>query len=145
MTELDAFFEFVGESIRDINKDIETLYSNNTGNRRRILDHLSSEVLMLDNYVKFLRTSNLLKNRTPDNPAAVRTFTLEELSKFNGKNGNPAYVAVNGMVYDVTNSAAWAAATHFGQGAGNDLTGAFFSCHGSADILNKLPWVGNLI
>ena len=39
-----------------------------------------------------------------------RTFTIEELAKFDGKNGRPAYVAVNGMVYDVTNNRAWAAA-----------------------------------
>lgn len=74
-----------------------------------------------------------------------REFTLEELSKYNGKNGNPAYVSVNGTVYDVTNNAAWAAATHFGFAAGNDLTGAFNSCHASPSILEKLSIVGKLV
>lgn len=74
-----------------------------------------------------------------------RTFTLEELAKYNGKNGNPAYVAVNGTVYDVTNSAVWAAATHFGLSAGKDLTNEFASCHAGQPILNKLKIVGKLV
>lgn len=41
-----------------------------------------------------------------------RDITISELAKFNGRDGNPAYVAVNGTVYDVTNNAAWAAAPH---------------------------------
>ncbi len=74
-----------------------------------------------------------------------KDFTLEELAKFNGKDGNPAYVAVNGTVYDVTDNAAWAAATHFGLTAGKDLTDEFASCHGGQSILNKLKVVGKLI
>ena len=50
-------------------------------------------------------------------------FTLEELKKFNGKNGNKAYVAVNGIVYDVTHSKLWKNGEHKGQHeAGKDLT-----------------------
>jgi predicted heme/steroid binding protein len=72
-------------------------------------------------------------------------LTLEQLSKYDGKNGNPAYVAVNGVIYDVTNSAAWAAASHFGLAAGKDLTGAFNSCHSGQLILSKLKVVGKLM
>jgi predicted heme/steroid binding protein len=73
-----------------------------------------------------------------------KTFTLEELSKYNGKNGNPAYVAVNRVIYSVTNNAAWAAATHFGLSAGHDLTQEFASCHAGQNILSKLKVVGRL-
>lgn len=74
-----------------------------------------------------------------------RDFTLEDLAKFNGKDGNPAYVAVNGIVYDVTNNAAWAAASHFGLQAGKDLTNEFASCHAGQSILSKLKIVGKLV
>jgi predicted heme/steroid binding protein len=74
-----------------------------------------------------------------------RDFTLEELSTYTGKDMTPAYVAVNGIVYDVTNNAAWAAATHFGLSPGKDLTGAFSSCHAGQTILSKLKAVGTLI
>ncbi len=79
------------------------------------------------------------------NQQEQRVFTLQELTKFNGKDGNPAYVAVNGTIYDVTNNAAWAAASHFGLTAGKDLTGEFASCHAGQPILSKLKAVGKLI
>lgn len=72
----------------------------------------------------------------------MQTFTQAELATYNGINGNPAYIAVNGTVYDVTNEAAWAAATHFGLSAGKDLTTAFASCHDNQALLNQLKIVG---
>lgn len=75
-----------------------------------------------------------------------RTFTIGELATFTGKNGRSAYIAVNGVVYDVTNNRAWAAATHFGLIAGKDYTQEFASCHaGQQSILATLPVVGRLV
>ena len=74
-----------------------------------------------------------------------RVFTLEELAQYNGKNGNPAYVAVNGIVYDVTDVPAWEFLEHFGVSAGNDLTTEFELCHGSPLILESLPVMGTLL
>lgn len=73
-----------------------------------------------------------------------RIFTASELSEYNGTQGKPAYVAVNGKVYDVSDKAAWAGGTHFaGLRAGNDLTGQFMSCHrGMGAMLEQLPVVG---
>ncbi len=73
-----------------------------------------------------------------------RRFTPAQLAAFDGRNGSPAYVAVNGVVYDVTNNATWAAATHFGLRAGADLTDSFTSCHSGQDILKGLDAVGRL-
>lgn len=77
--------------------------------------------------------------------AALPTFTRDELAAFTGRNGNPAYVAVGGTVYDVTDNAAWSAATHFGLTAGRDLTPEFASCHAAQQyILGTLRPVGRL-
>ncbi|WP_442598302.1 cytochrome b5 domain-containing protein [Neobacillus sp. D3-1R] len=85
-----------------------------------------------------------LPNQSPPQ-SNQRIFTLEELATYNGKNGSPAYVAVNGIVYDVTNNRAWAAATHFALTAGKDYTKEFASCHaGQQSILATLPIVGRL-
>lgn len=75
-----------------------------------------------------------------------QTFTRAQLAQFTGLNGMPAYVAVNGIVYDVTNNAAWSAATHFGLRAGMDLTAEFASCHeGQQWILAQLKAIGRLV
>ena len=73
-----------------------------------------------------------------------KVFTLEELAEYTGKDGKPAYIAVNGVVYDITYEATWAASTHFGLTAGKDLTAQFNSCHGAQGILDKLKRVGTL-
>lgn len=80
------------------------------------------------------------------NQQTLPAITREQLAQFNGQNGRPAYVAVNGIVYDVTNHAAWSLATHFGLTAGKDLTAEFASCHaGQQWILRTLPQVGRLV
>lgn len=74
-----------------------------------------------------------------------RIFTLEELANYDGKDGKSAYVAVEGIVYDVTNNRTWAAATHFGLVSGKNHTQEFASCHaGQQSILQTLPVVGRL-
>lgn len=53
----------------------------------------------------------------------MKEFTLEELKAFDGKDGNPAYVVYEGVVYDVSESAMWGDGDHEGEhAAGADLT-----------------------
>jgi predicted heme/steroid binding protein len=72
-------------------------------------------------------------------------LTLEELAQFNGKNGNPAYVAVDGIIYDVSNVEPWKNGQHNGYEAGQDLTEIIKtkSPHGLS-VLQKLTAVGKL-
>ena len=55
-----------------------------------------------------------------------KTFTLEDLGEFDGKDGQPAYVAVDGVVYDVSNSSDWPEGKHtpcsLDASAGKDLS-----------------------
>jgi len=53
----------------------------------------------------------------------MREFTLKELSEYNGKNGKPVYVAVDGIVYDLTHLKKWKTGTHMGKlKAGQDVS-----------------------
>lgn len=78
-----------------------------------------------------------------------RKFTKEELSKYNGKNGMPVYVAVDGIVYDVTKSKYWKTGRHKNMhDAGLDLTYEIKNLapkfHKGGKILEKFPKVGIL-
>jgi predicted heme/steroid binding protein len=72
-------------------------------------------------------------------------FTLSQLALYNGKNGAKAYIAISGIVYDVTNVAQWRNGAHNGYQAGVDLTAAFANSPHSASILAGLSKVGTLV
>lgn len=74
-------------------------------------------------------------------------LTLDELATYNGKDGQPAYVAVDGIIYDFSDLDKWAGGEHAGQfTAGNDLTEEIdtLSPHGR-DVLERAPIVGRLV
>ncbi len=76
---------------------------------------------------------------------AEKTFTLEELAAFNGKNGQAAYVAVEGIVYDVTNNEGWKEGQHYSYFAGMDLTELTKASPHGLGILKDVPQVGKLV
>lgn len=93
-------------------------------------------------YCQLQLKQNQLKQRSR---SRQRTFSIEELAQYDGANGKPAYIAVNGIVYDVSLEATWGGGTHFSLYAGKDLTVQFNGCHGDRpDILKNLPQVGIL-
>ena len=78
----------------------------------------------------------------------TRVFTTEELKKYNGKEGMPAYVAVDGIVYDLSKSKVWSTGRHMMMhDAGTDQSFAIHNkapkfIHKDGKILEKMPKVG---
>jgi predicted heme/steroid binding protein len=68
-------------------------------------------------------------------------FTAQTLAYYDGQEGRPAYVAVDGVVYDVTSSSRWRNGAHNGFQAGRDLTRQFNNQHGDSR-LSRFPIVG---
>ena len=88
---------------------------------------------------------NNTNNSTTTQSIPDKTFTLDELKKYDGQNGNPAYVAVSGIVYDVTNAEDWHNGKHKnGITAGKDLTQEIKQAAHGTKVLNNLPIVGKL-
>ncbi|HCX65741.1 MAG TPA: hypothetical protein DHN33_11095 [Eubacteriaceae bacterium] len=73
-------------------------------------------------------------------------LTMEELAQYNGKDGNPAYVAVDGEIYDVSDAGPWSGGEHNGFEAGNDLSEEIeeISPHGKS-VLSNVPKIGVLV
>jgi predicted heme/steroid binding protein len=75
----------------------------------------------------------------------MKEFSKEELARYDGRNGLPAYVAYNGKVYDVTGSFLWKDGGHqVLHRAGADLTDALEQAPHDGDVLEKFPIVGTL-
>ncbi|MFA6027656.1 MAG: cytochrome b5 domain-containing protein [Patescibacteria group bacterium] len=77
-----------------------------------------------------------------ENKAVEKSFTEEELAKYNGQNNMPAYVAVDGKVYDLTQ--VFRNGSHFSHIAGTELTDAFYSYH-AKQAISKYPVVGQFV
>lgn len=79
-----------------------------------------------------------------------KVFTLDELKKFDGKNGRRVYVAVDGVVYDLTNAPHWKGGGHMGKHtAGKDQSDDYHNnapknIHEMKKIIETMPKVGVL-
>ena len=72
-------------------------------------------------------------------------MTFQELAQFDGKDGRKAYVAVNGTIYDLTESVRWQNGNHEGvHQAGVDLTEAIKAAPHVRSVIEKFPVVGKV-
>lgn len=70
---------------------------------------------------------------------------ITELSSFDGREGRKAYVAVNGKIYDVSDSSLWHNGNHQGlHQAGGDLTEELSSAPHVRAVIERFPIVGYL-
>jgi predicted heme/steroid binding protein len=69
-----------------------------------------------------------------DSNPEERLFTLQELRRFDGE-GSPAYVAYQGIVYDLSDCPKWHTGLHEGQHfPGQDLTSEIIEAPHSEDV-----------
>lgn len=142
MDNLDIIKNAIKDNINEINDAIDLLYlTSNSCHKNKLLNRLRKNISNISMLTQGMQSGEIVANSQPN---TARVLTLTELSRYNGKNGNPAYIAVSGIVYDVTNNAAWAGATHFGLTAGKDLTQEFASCHAGQPVISKLKVVGKM-
>lgn len=72
-------------------------------------------------------------------------MTREELARYNGQNGQPAYVAVGSIIYDVSDSPRWKNGTHEGSHqAGCELSLELKGAPHVAAVIERFPVVARL-
>jgi len=73
-------------------------------------------------------------------------YTQEQLSRFDDREGRPAYIAYKGKVYDVTESFLWMGGRHQAlHQAGEDLTAVLDTAPHGEDLLERVSVIGKLI
>ena len=136
ITNLSVLELFNGTNLRlgsDITEEFKTYYRGD----KEILKG-AKEVAILHDFNESQRGKHIERN--------LNDLTLEELSKYDGKNGNPAYVAVDGIIYDVTNEDIFKKSPHNSLNLGTNITKEFNGCHNADEsVLAKLPIVGTVI
>ncbi|HSR04919.1 MAG TPA: cytochrome b5 domain-containing protein [Proteiniclasticum sp.] len=83
---------------------------------------------------------------TPTESEEGLELTIEELAEFDGQDGNKAYIAVDGNIYDVTDLPPWAGGIHNDFPAGQDYTEEIkeVSPHGLTPIEDLEP-IGTIV
>jgi predicted heme/steroid binding protein len=73
----------------------------------------------------------------------MEVFSREELARYDGKEGRPAYIAFMGLVYDVSASLLWKNGEHqAAHRAGTDLSKELSRAPHGAGIFGKFKAVG---
>lgn len=106
-----------------------------------------SVVLILTVFVFSLSlNSSVSRVLAADSLPVVTTvvFSVEELAKYNGKDGNKAYTSYKGTVYDVTDSTLWKLGEHFGLKAGVDLTDKMKEAPHGEEVFKGFKIIGTL-
>ena len=75
----------------------------------------------------------------------MKEITSEELLSFSGKDGSPAYVGLQGKIYDISKSPLWPKGLHMKRHpAGKDLSGEISAAPHGPEVLEHYPQVGIL-
>ncbi len=82
---------------------------------------------------------------TTDTEQISKTYTLDELSQYNGTDGNKSYIAFNGKVYDVSDMTEFSETGEFFGKAGLDLSEELKASPEYEVMLNNTPIVGTLV
>ncbi len=88
----------------------------------------------------------LRKQAATPAPLLSGSSTIDDLRQFDGKEGRPAYIVYQGIIYDVTKSRLWKNGVHvMKHAAGNDLTDFLQNAPHGDDKILSLPQVGKLL
>ena len=93
MNDREIFITMINANLSEMNETINCLYiTTNICVKNKLLNHLRRNMFNIFLLVQGLKNGASMNSLQP---ITERLFTPEELSRYNGRDGNPAYVAVN--------------------------------------------------
>jgi len=84
----------------------------------------------------------VMEEEEDESEPVLPLFNRETLSEYDGRDGRRAYIAIDGMVYDVTTSSRWPNGNHNGYQAGQDLSAQIPQDHRADMRFERFPVVG---
>ena len=75
----------------------------------------------------------------------MKSYTRQQLSLRNGQDKAEVWVAVNGLIYDVTESRYWKTGRHYDHWAGQELADELAQAPHLPDVIKKFKIVGRLL
>jgi len=83
--------------------------------------------------------------KTPDNKKELPVFSRAQLALRNGQDKPEVWVALHGIIFDVTMSRLWRNGKHYEHWAGQDLTDELKDAPHTEKVFDKFKPVGKLI
>jgi predicted heme/steroid binding protein/uncharacterized membrane protein len=97
-------------------------------------------------FVTFVVGPRLRKKNKEISSGQGGDLTLDQLSRYDGKEGRPGYIAYDGLIYDVSNSRLWPQGSHMKRHpAGMDLTDSLKNAPHGAEKVLAMPVAGKLL
>ncbi|BCN31247.1 cytochrome b5-like heme/steroid binding domain-containing protein [Anaeromicropila herbilytica] len=125
------------------NEDKDQVLEENSGNINK------NVVPLEENQSEELITNNIINGEDSTyeemqlSTQQIRQLSIDDLTYFNGKNGRKAYIAVDEIIYDVTNDLSWGAHKH-SLTLGRDLSN-FYRRKEKKEELYHLPIIGIVV
>jgi predicted heme/steroid binding protein len=128
--------------------DFSQLYTTKFGvilSAKIILFLMLLTIAVLTTFVVQRRLMQKVRQNKADENRPKTLLSHTELLSFNGRDGQPSYVAVGGQVYDLSDSPSWEEGRHMGQHfAGGDLSEALLDAPHGRDVLTQFKRVGRI-
>ena len=143
---IDSIEELIIQKFNRINFCKKMLLTATKEDRLDFIKDIETLTLQLETMLDYnsTRMNNYFKANKGEDGYRAREFNMKDLEKYNGEGDNPAYIAVNGTVYDITGEKLFSVLAGLGIKAGTDLSQEFNSGKLNKQYLKNIRIVGVL-
>lgn len=129
--------DFLEEKFAELNKLKSMILTYPEEYKNNLIEVMERVCNQINSYLDEVSFKNKKRNNR------LIELTEKELALYNGKNGMPAYIAIDGTIYDIGDVPQLKDKNHLEVKAGADYSEIFKKCHnGDKNILSKLKVVG---
>ena len=131
--------DFLEEKYIELNKLKSMILTYPEEYKNNLVEVMEKVCNQINSYLEEVSFHNKKRNN------GILKLTEKELALYNGKNGMPAYISIDGTIYDISDVPELKDESHSGIKSGADYSELFKKCHNDdINILSKLKIVGEI-